>query len=161
MGLAALFMPGLLGIVADRWINAERVLGMCHLIGAVLLFWASTVTNPIVMYWVMLFNAMAYMPTIALNSAVSYHILQQKGYDVVKDFPPIRVWGTVGFILAMWIVDLMGWARSLGLREVCVACRARKAGDKLGIRGAHCDRWTRRRLSNGARRHVVPIVRRN
>jgi NHS family xanthosine MFS transporter len=112
MGIAALFMPGLMGIVADRWINAERVLGMCHFIGAILLFWASTVTNPVVMYWVMLFNAMAYMPTIALNSAVSYNILLQKGYDVVKDFPPIRVWGTIGFIFAMWIVDLMGWARS-------------------------------------------------
>jgi NHS family xanthosine MFS transporter len=112
MGIAALFMPGLLGIVADRWINAERVLGLCHLVGAVLLFWASTVTNPVVMYWVMLFNAMAYMPTIALNSAVSYNILLQKGYDVVKDFPPIRVWGTIGFIFAMWIVDLAGWARS-------------------------------------------------
>ena len=98
MGLAALFMPGLMGIVADRWINAERVLGICHLVGAILLFWASTVTNPVVMYWVMLFNAMAYMPTIALNSAVSYNILLQKGYDVVKDFPPIRVWGTIGFI---------------------------------------------------------------
>jgi NHS family xanthosine MFS transporter len=112
MGLAALFMPGLMGIVADRWINAERVLGMCHLVGAVLLFWASTVKDdPVVMYWVMLFNAMAYMPTIALNSAVSYNILLQKGYDVVKDFPPIRVWGTIGFIFAMWVVDLLGWAR--------------------------------------------------
>jgi NHS family xanthosine MFS transporter len=112
MGLAALFMPGLMGIVADRWINAEKVLGICHLAGAFLLFWASTVTDPTVMYWVMLFNAMAYMPTIALNSAVSYNILQQKGFDVVKDFPPIRVWGTVGFIFAMWIVDLLGWART-------------------------------------------------
>ena len=71
MGIAALFMPGLMGIVADRWINAERVLGMCHFIGAILLFWASTITNPVVMYWVMLFNAMAYMPTIALNNTVS------------------------------------------------------------------------------------------
>ncbi|MCE1197990.1 MAG: nucleoside permease [Marinilabiliales bacterium] len=112
MGIAALFMPGLLGIVADRWINAERVLGLCHLNGAILLFWASTIKDPVVMYWVMLFNAMAYMPTIALNSAVSYNILLQKGFDVVKDFPPIRVWGTVGFVCAMWIVDLMGWARS-------------------------------------------------
>lgn len=112
LGIASMFMPGLLGIVADRWLNAERVLGLCHLTGAVLLFWASTITNPVWMFWVMLFNAMAYMPTIALNSAVSYNILQQKGFDVVKDFPPIRVWGTVGFICAMWIVDLMGWARN-------------------------------------------------
>lgn len=112
MGIASLFMPALLGIVADKWINAERVLGMCHIIGAVLLLWASTVTDPEVMYWVMLLNAMVYMPTIALNNTVSYNILQQRGYDVTKDFPPIRVWGTVGFVAAMWIVDLLGFTAS-------------------------------------------------
>jgi len=110
MGLASLFMPGLLGIVADRWINAERVLGMCHILGGVLLFWASTITDSRLMYWVMLLNAMFYMPTIALNNTVSYSILKQRGLDVVKDFPPIRVWGTVGFIIAMWVVDLCGWS---------------------------------------------------
>jgi MFS transporter, NHS family, xanthosine permease len=112
MGLASLFMPGLLGVVADRWINAEKLLGICHLIGALLLFWASTVTDPDLMYWIMLLNAMVYMPTIALNNTVSYTILKQKGMDVVKDFPPIRVWGTVGFIMAMWVVDLCGWSLS-------------------------------------------------
>jgi NHS family xanthosine MFS transporter len=112
MGLASLFMPGLLGVVADRWINAEKLLGICHLIGALLLFWASTVTNPDLMYWIMLLNAMVYMPTIALNNTVSYTILKQKGMNVVKDFPPIRVWGTVGFIMAMWVVDLCGWSLS-------------------------------------------------
>jgi len=112
MGIASLFMPGLLGIVADRWINAERVLGMCHLLGAALLFWASRVTDSNMMYWILLLNAMAYMPTIALNNSVSYHILEKKGYHVVKDFPPIRVWGTIGFICAMWVVDLVGWSLS-------------------------------------------------
>ena len=112
MGIASLFMPGLLGIVADRWINAERLLGMSHLLGAILLFWASRVTDSDKMYWILLFNAMAYMPTIALNNTVSYHILEKKGYQVVKDFPPIRVWGTIGFISAMWVVDLVGWSLS-------------------------------------------------
>jgi len=112
MGIASLFMPGLLGIVADRWVNAERVLGMAHIAGALLLFWASTVTDPRVMYWIMLFNAMAYMPTIALNNTVSYNILEQKGFNVIKDFPPIRVWGTIGFIAAMWVIDLAGWTVS-------------------------------------------------
>lgn len=112
MGIASLFMPALMGIVADRWLNAERVLGICHLIGAALLFWAATLNDPNMMYWVMLFNAMAYMPTIALNNAVSYNILEQKGFDVVKVFPPIRIWGTIGFIAAMWLVDLCGWARN-------------------------------------------------
>lgn len=112
MGLASLFMPGLLGIVADRWINAERVLGLCHIAGALLLFLASTVREPAVMYWVMLLNSMVYMPTIALNNSVSYGVLSSAGFDVVKHFPPIRVWGTVGFIAAMWVVDLIGWSVS-------------------------------------------------
>lgn len=112
MGLASLFMPGLLGIVADRWVNAERVHGLCHIVGAFMLFLASTIKDPSLMYWVMLLNSMVYMPTIALNNTVSYGILSAAGFDVVKHFPPIRVWGTVGFVAAMWVVDLMGWSVS-------------------------------------------------
>src|ERR1700690_1867464 len=112
MGLASLFMPGLLGIVADRWVNAERVLGLCHIAGAFMLFLASTIRDPALMYWVMLLNSMVYMPTIALNNTVSYGILSSAGFDVVKHFPPIRVWGTVGFVAAMWVVDLLGWSVS-------------------------------------------------
>ena len=112
MGVASLFMPGLMGIVADRWINAERVFGICHLIGAGLLLWASTVTDFDTLYVIMLLNAMVYMPTIALNNAVSYKVLEQKGFNVIRSFPPIRVWGTVGFIAAMWMVDFAGWTKS-------------------------------------------------
>jgi MFS transporter, NHS family, xanthosine permease len=112
MGLASLFMPALLGIVADKWINAERVLGMCHIIGAVLLFCASKVTDHNTMYWIMLLNSMMFMPTIALNNTVSYITLEQRVFNIVKDFPPIRVWGTIGFICAMWMVDLFGWTIS-------------------------------------------------
>jgi NHS family xanthosine MFS transporter len=112
MGLASLFMPALLGIVADKWINAEHVLGMCHIIGAVLLFCASKVTDRNTMYWIMLLNSMLFMPTIALNNTVSYITLEQRGFNIVKDFPPIRVWGTIGFICAMWMVDLFGWTIS-------------------------------------------------
>lgn len=112
LGIASLFMPAIMGIIADKWINAERLLGICHFFGAATLAWASTITNPTIFFYVMLLNAMFYMPTIALNSTVSYIILEQKRFDVVKDFPPIRVWGTVGFIAAMWIVDLFGWKQS-------------------------------------------------
>lgn len=109
LGIASLFMPTLMGIVADKWVNAERVLGLCHIMGAILLFYASTISDPNTFFWVMLLNSMFYMPTIALNNSVSYVILEQKGFDIVKDFPPIRVWGTIGFIAAMWVVDLCGW----------------------------------------------------
>ena len=108
MGIASLFMPALMGIIADKWLNAERVFGCCHIMGAGMLLWASTVTDPIVFFWVMLLNSMFYMPTIALNNTVSYSVLENNGFEIVKDFPPIRVWGTVGFIAAMWTVDLAG-----------------------------------------------------
>ncbi len=112
LGIASLFMPALLGIVADKWMNAERVLGMSHLISAGLLFVASTIKDPVLFFWIMLLNSMFYMPTIALNSTVSYILLEKNNYNIVKDFPPIRVWGTVGFIVAMWIVDFSGWKAS-------------------------------------------------
>ncbi len=112
MGIASLFMPALLGIVADRWVNVERVLGACHIIGAFLLFWASTVSDYPTLYIIMLFNSMVFMPTIALNNTVSYIVLEDRKFNIVKDFPPIRVWGTVGFVVAMWIVDLAGWTKS-------------------------------------------------
>jgi MFS transporter, NHS family, xanthosine permease len=128
MGLASLFAPALLGIVADRWVNAERVLGACHIVGALLLFWASTITNPDTMWWVMLFNAVTFMPTIALNNTVSYIVLEQKGFNIIKDFPPIRVWGTIGFICAMWLVDLSGWTISASQLYISAA-----SGLLLGI----------------------------
>ncbi|WP_353183791.1 nucleoside permease [Parapedobacter lycopersici] len=109
MGIASVFMPGLLGIVADRWVNAERVLGAAHLIGASTLIGVANVTDFQSFYLLMLLNSLFYMPTIALSNSVSYNVLTQKNHDVVKTFPPIRVWGTVGFILAMWAVDFLGW----------------------------------------------------
>ena len=112
MGIGSLVMPGLLGIVADRWVNAERVYGLCHVAGAGLLFWASTVESFPALYSILLLNAMVYMPTIALNNTVAYTLLKGAGLDVVRSFPKIRVWGTIGFIAAMWMVDLGGWTRS-------------------------------------------------
>jgi len=106
MGIASIFTPALFGIIADRWINAERVLGLCHFIGAVTLLWASTLHDFDTFYLAMLLNSAFFMPTIALNNTVSYIILEKRNYNIVKDFPPIRVWGTVGFICAMWGVDL-------------------------------------------------------
>ena len=109
MGIASLLMPGLVGIIADKWINAERLLGICHLLGSACLFYASTVTSYDQMYWAMLVNLLVYMPTLSLTNTVSYNALENNKFDIVKDFPPIRVWGTVGFICAMWAVDLTGF----------------------------------------------------
>lgn len=112
MGIASLFMPTLMGIIADRFINAEKILGFCHIAGACALYWASTVTDANTLYFVILLNSCFFMPTIALNNTVSYIILTDNKYDVQKVFPPIRVWGTVGFIIAMWGVDLLDWTKS-------------------------------------------------
>lgn len=112
MGIASLYMPWLIGFVADRWINAERLLGICHIIGAVALFYAAQVTDYDQLYYAMFVNSMFYMPTIALNNSVSYAVLEKGGIDVVKSFPPIRVWGTVGFVVAMWVIDLGKWSLS-------------------------------------------------
>lgn len=112
LGIASCIMPAVMGIIADKWVNAERVFGISHIIGAACLLLASRVTDPDLFFWVMLLNSMFYMPTIALNNTVSYIVLENKGYDIIKDFPPIRVWGTIGFIAAMWVVDIFGWKAS-------------------------------------------------
>lgn len=114
MGIASLFMPGLMGIVADRWLNAERLYGILHLTGAALLVWASTVHDYETLFVIMLLNACVYMPTIALNNAISFRVLEQQGMNFINTFPPIRVWGTVGFIIAMWFTDLSGAVLTTG-----------------------------------------------
>lgn len=114
LGIASIFMPPILGLVGDKWINAERLLGLCHLMGAAALYHASTVTTSSQMFWAMLLVCAAYMPTISLNNTVAYHILKSNNYDPQKHFPPIRVWGTIGFIAAMWSTDIMHWTLTNG-----------------------------------------------
>lgn len=107
MGIASLFMPSLMGVVADKWINAEKLYGLLHILGAIVLCIVPTIDRPGVLFWVMLVNMCCYMPTIALSYAVAYNALKRDGLDVVTTFPPIRVWGTVGFIAALWTVSLL------------------------------------------------------
>lgn len=106
MGIASLFMPAVMGIIADRWIPAQRLLGLCHLFAAGFITLAATRTDYNSLYTLVLLSVMFYMPTIALSNSVAYNALEKAGLDTVTHFPPIRVWGTVGFICAMWVVDL-------------------------------------------------------
>ncbi|KVV14682.1 nucleoside permease [Flavobacterium sp. TAB 87] len=108
MGIASLFMPTLTGILADRWVNAEKLYGVLHILYAGVLFYIPTVTTPENFIYIMLLAMCFYMPTIALSNSISYTSLKLSNKDVVKDFPPIRVWGTIGFIVAMWITNLSG-----------------------------------------------------
>lgn len=107
MGLASLFMPSILGVVADKWIRAERLYGCMHLAGAAVQCVVPQIDHPGTLFWVMLLNMMCYMPTISLAITVAYNALKRDGADVVRVYPPIRVWGTVGFIAAMWMVSLL------------------------------------------------------
>ncbi len=112
MGIASLFMPGLMGVIADRWIPAQKLLGICHLIAAAFLVAAAPQTEYGTLYPLLLCSVMFYMPTIALSNSVAYNALTKRGFNTVKAFPPIRVWGTVGFICSMIAVDLLGFAQS-------------------------------------------------
>jgi len=108
MGIASLFMPAIAGIIADRWINAERLYGSFHIMAAIVLFYVPMVNDPYTMFWIMLINMCFYMPTIALSITIAYSALKNQGLDIIKEYPPIRVWGTVGFIVALWIISLFG-----------------------------------------------------
>ncbi|HTL83296.1 MAG TPA: MFS transporter, partial [Bacteroidia bacterium] len=108
LGLSSLFMPAITGILADRWINAERLYGMLHILGGAVMCTIPFVNDPSVFFWVIFAAMICYMPTISLSNSVAYHILKSNSLDVIRVFPPIRVWGTIGFIAAMWTTNLTG-----------------------------------------------------
>ena len=108
LGISSIIMPALTGIMADRWINAERLYGLLHILSGIVIACIPMVNDPDTFFWVMLLAMLFYMPTIALANSVAYHSLKANNFDLVKVFPPIRVWGTVGFIAAMWITNLTG-----------------------------------------------------
>lgn len=112
-GIVSLFMPALMGIVADRWIPAQRLLGLCHALagGLMLALFAYSLTEApsySVLFSIYTLSVAFYMPTLALSNSVAYTSLEQAGLDLVKSFPPIRVFGTVGFICTMITVSLIG-----------------------------------------------------
>ena len=108
LGLSSIIMPALTGIIADKWISAEKLYGILHILGGLILCYIPQVEDPITFYWVIFAAMLCYMPTISLSNSVAYNILKTNNFDVVKVFPPIRVWGTVGFIAAMWLTNLSG-----------------------------------------------------
>ncbi len=114
-GIVSIFMPALMGILADRWMEGQRVLSLCHTLAGVFMIAASCYgfqagSNPdfSTLFSLYTLSVAFFMPTIALSYSVAYSALEKAGLDTVKAFPPIRVWGTVGFIVTMWVVDLCG-----------------------------------------------------
>lgn len=110
-GIVSIFMPALMGIVADKWIQPQRLLGFCQAVAGVfmILAWHYGVSHPQLEFWpfFLLYTASVafFMPTIALANTTAFALLKQAGLDTVRDFPPIRVLGTIGFIAAMWFVN--------------------------------------------------------
>lgn len=153
-GIVSIFMPALMGIVADRWVPAQRVLAFCHAVAAVFM----GITGYIGMtkgasvefgdlFWTYTVSVAFYMPTLALSNSVSYTALNKAGLDTVKAFPPIRVFGTVGFIVSMLIVDFTGfqnnynqfftsalWGAVIALYSLTLPnCPVNKGGEKKSL----------------------------
>ncbi len=128
-GIVSLFMPAILGIVADRWIPAQRLLSISHLLAAAFIgaagFYGMTSheggTEFGILFTLYSCSVAFYMPTLALSNSVAYTALEQSGLDTIKTFPPIRIFGTIGFICSMWAVDLLGLQQTYGQFFACAA----------------------------------------
>ena len=156
-GIVSIFMPALMGIVADRWVPAQRVLAFCHAVAAVFM----GITGYIGMtkgaavefndlFWTYSVSVAFYMPTLALSNSVSYTALGKAGLDTVKAFPPIRVFGTVGFIVSMLLVDFTGfqndfnqfftsatWGAIIALYSLTLpSCPVNRGGEKKSLASA-------------------------
>lgn len=153
-GFVSLCMPALMGIVADKWIQAQRLLSLCHaLAGAFMLAACAYGVSAAghvsfgILFTLYTLSVAFFMPTIALTNSVAYNALEKEGLDTVKAFPPIRVWGTIGFICSMWAVNLLGikstpyqFALSGGLSLVMAAysltmpaCPTNQHGEKRSL----------------------------
>ena len=118
-GIVSIFMPTLMGIVADKYIQPQRLLGLCHLLagGFMLGCWwmgmqagfGNELPNKGMFIALYTLSVAFFMPTIALTNTTAFSILKKNGMDTVKDFPPIRVLGTIGFIATMWFVNCAVW----------------------------------------------------
>ncbi len=153
-GIVSIFMPAVIGVIADRWVPAQRLLGMCHVLAAAFMgglwFYASNAGDGVAFAPLFVLYSLSvafYMPTIALSYSVAYSVLERAGLDTVKSFPPIRVWGTVGFICSMLLCDFSGFQLTsmqfvqcavLGLLLAAYAvtlpeCPVNASGEKKGL----------------------------
>ena len=153
-GFVSLFMPALMGIVADRWIQAQKTLSLCQFIAGITMCAVAFYGNNAganadfsILFSLYTLSVAFYMPTIALTNSVAYAALEGVGEDTVKAFPPIRVWGTIGFIISMLCVDWTGlqdkpwqFAVSGGLSIIMAfyaltmpACPTNQGGEKKSL----------------------------
>lgn len=105
MGFASLIMPTLFGIIADKW-KANYVYAILHLLFGVTMCFLPLIDAPVPFFWLLFVAMCFYMPTIGLNNSIGFSVLKNERKDPTTYFPPIRVWGTIGFIAAMWITNI-------------------------------------------------------
>lgn len=150
-GIVSIFMPAIIGIIADRWVPAQRMLAFCHAVAAIFMgitgYVGMTKGSALTfndLFWTYTISVAFYMPTLALSNSVSYTVLTKSGLDTVKAFPPIRVFGTVGFIVSMLFVDFTGfqtncnqffvsavWGALIALYSLSLpSCPVNKGGEK-------------------------------
>ena len=109
LAIATMISPFFVGMIADKYFAAQKIMGVLHLLGAALLFMATKITGNSAFYWVILFYSLLYMPTIALSNSVAFHQMSDPG----KQFPWIRVFGTVGWILAGLLISSLSIEKSV------------------------------------------------
>lgn len=107
-GIAAIFMPAIVGAIADKFINAERLYAICHIGCAACMCFVPFIDSPTSLFWLMLLNNCFYIPTISLVFSISYRTMRDAGMDIIKEYPPLRVFGTIGFASGMWFTSLSG-----------------------------------------------------
>jgi nucleoside transporter len=108
LAIATIISPFFVGLIADRFFAAQKIMGVLHIVGAALLFLATKIVDNTAFYWVILFYSLLYMPTIALSNSVAFHQMTEPG----KQFPWIRVFGTVGWIVAGLLIGNLGWEKT-------------------------------------------------
>ncbi len=113
MGFASLVMPTLFGIIADKW-KANYVYAILHLLFGATMCFLPLIEAPLPFFWLLLLAMCFYMPTIGLNNSIGFRLLKNEGKEPTEHFPPIRVWGTVGFIIAMWVTNFFTKPWGLG-----------------------------------------------
>jgi nucleoside transporter len=101
MAIATIISPFFVGMIADRFFSAQKVMGVLHLLGAALLYYITTVTDPNSFYWVLLVYSLLYAPTLALANSIAFRQMK----DTTKEFALIRVLGTLGWIATGWMID--------------------------------------------------------
>lgn len=142
-GIVSLFMPAILGIIADRWIPAQKLLSLSHLLSALFMgmtgYYGMThgsETDFATLFTFYSLSVAFYMPTLALSNSVAYTALDKAGLDTIKTFPPIRIFGTIGFICSMWMTDLLGLQNNYGQFYSCALIGLLYAGYALTL--PHC-----------------------